>query len=82
MHFLDFIYIHIYYTYINYVSLLMPFIYVIRLLYIKIFNLTLKKIMSWDAYITNLTAGKALEFAAIIGKDGNIWASNFGVAAL
>lgn len=38
--------------------------------------------MSWDAYITNLTAGKALEFAAIIGKDGNIWASNFGVAAL
>jgi profilin len=29
-----------------------------------------------------LTAGKALEYAAIIGKDGNIWASNFGVAVL
>ena len=32
----------------------------------------------WDAYVQNLTAGKAIEFAAIIGKDGNIWASNFG----
>ena len=32
----------------------------------------------WDAYVQNLTAGKAVEFAAIIGKDGNIWASNFG----
>ncbi|CAK66765.1 unnamed protein product (macronuclear) [Paramecium tetraurelia] len=38
--------------------------------------------MSWDAYVTNLTANGALEYAAIIGTDGNIWASNFGVAAL
>ena len=34
--------------------------------------------MSWDAYVTNLLAGKVLEYAAIIGQDGNIWASNFG----
>ena len=33
----------------------------------------------WDAYVQNLTAGKGLEFAAILGKDGNIWASNFGI---
>ncbi|CAD8107590.1 unnamed protein product [Paramecium sonneborni] len=38
--------------------------------------------MSWDAYVTNLTANGALEYAAIIGLDGNIWASNFGVAVL
>lgn len=38
--------------------------------------------MSWDAYVSNLTANGALEYAAIIGTDGNIWASNFGVAAL
>lgn len=34
--------------------------------------------MSWDAYVTNLLAGKVLEYAAIVGADGNIWASNFG----
>jgi profilin len=38
--------------------------------------------MSWDAYVTNLTANGALEYAAIIGLDGNIWASNLGVAVL
>ena len=38
--------------------------------------------MSWDAYVNNLLAGKVLEYAAILGQDGNIWASNFGVAAL
>ncbi|CAD8093068.1 unnamed protein product [Paramecium primaurelia] len=38
--------------------------------------------MSWDAYVTNLTANGVLEYAAIIGLDGNIWASNLGVAAL
>jgi profilin len=35
--------------------------------------------MSWDAYVTNLLAGKVLEYAAIIGQDGAIWASNFGI---
>lgn len=38
--------------------------------------------MSWDSYIDNLITGKGLEYAAIIGLDGNIWASNFGRATL
>ena len=33
----------------------------------------------WDAYVNNLLAGKVLEYAGLLGQDGNIWASNFGI---
>jgi hypothetical protein len=35
--------------------------------------------MSWDSYITNLTASGHVEKAAIVGLDGAIWASNLGI---